>query len=254
MSAAASYSDDGSSPTAPTTSTPGLASLRDDYRAIVVGSSGGIGAAFVARLGADPRCAAVEGLHRGASVALDFDDEASIARAARALGPRGPFDLIVNAAGVLHDDRMRPEKRLAELDPDAMAASFRVNAIGPALLLKHFGALLAPERSLFVLLSARVGSIDDNRLGGWVSYRASKAALNMVVRTAAIEYARSRPTAIVVALHPGTVATRLSRPFGGERRGRRPAVAVDAMLATIDRLRPEDSGRFVAFDGLPIAW
>jgi NAD(P)-dependent dehydrogenase (short-subunit alcohol dehydrogenase family) len=231
-----------------------LNALPDGYRALVVGASGGIGAAFVDALGRDPRCASVAAVHRGSSIRLDFDDEPSNGSAAAALAANGPFHLIVNAAGVLHNARTRPEKRLADLCYENMAETFRINAFGPALLLRHFTPLLAPGRSVFALLSAKVGSIGDNRLGGWTSYRASKAALNMIVRTAAIELARTRPDAVVVALHPGTVTTPLSLPFGGATRGRPPSVAVADMLATLDRLTAPDSGSFVAYDGERLPW
>ncbi len=229
-------------------------SLPDGYRAVVVGASGGIGRALVDALRADPRCRDVEALHRRSTPRIDFDDEASIGDAAARLAAGGPIDLLVNAAGVLHGDAFMPDKRFADLDGAQLAAVFRVNAIGPALVLRHFGPLLARERSLVGLLSAKVGSIGDDRLGGWTAYRASKAALNMVAKNAAIEFARTRPGAVVVALHPGTVDTALSRPFGGERIGRPPAVAAAELLAVLDGLAPADSGAFVAYDGTRLPW
>jgi NAD(P)-dependent dehydrogenase (short-subunit alcohol dehydrogenase family) len=231
-----------------------MISLPDGYRAVVVGASGGIGSAFVERLRADPRCATVAALHRQASIPIDFDDEASIAAAANALASGGPIDLLINAVGVLHADGVMPDKKLADLDYARLTLSFRTNAFGPALLLRHFGPLLARERSVVALLSAKVGSIGDDRLGGWTAYRASKAALNMIVKNVAIEWSRTTPGAIVVALHPGTVDTALSAPFGGARIGRSPDVAAGEMLAVLDGLTPPDSGCFVAYDGTRLPW
>ena len=231
-----------------------MESLPDGYRALVIGASGGIGAALVATLDSDPRCARVDALHRRSPIAVDFDREDSIAAAAAALSPQRPYHLIVNAAGVLHTPDFMPEKSLAALAYGPLQATFRVNTIGPALVLRHFTPLLDRDRGLLASLSARVGSIDDNRLGGWYGYRASKAALNMIVKTAAIELRRSAPGAIVVALHPGTVETALSKPFRGGGAGRPAAEAARDLLATLDRLQPSDSGRFIAYDGRPIAW
>ncbi len=231
-----------------------MASLPDGYRAVVIGASGGIGAAMVDRLRADPRCDTVHALHRRSAIPIDFDDEASIGAAADALRATGPFHLVVNAAGVLHARGFMPEKRLADLHYAQLTETFRVNTFGPALVVRRFTPLLADDRSIVALLSAKVGSIEDNRLGGWYSYRASKAALNMIVRTAAIELARVKPAAVIVALHPGTVRTGLSRPFRGDAIGRAAEVAVVEMLAVVDELRPADSGRFVTYDGRRLPW
>ncbi len=231
-----------------------MASLPEGYRAIVVGATGGIGSALVDALSSDPRCASVDALSRRSPIPVDFDDEAGIAKAADALAAGGPVHLLVNAAGILHGERVRPEKRLADLDLQAMTTVFRVNAFGPALLLARFAPLLDRERAIVAMLSARVGSIGDDRAGGWTSYRASKTALNMIVRNAAIEWSRTRPGAIVVAVHPGTVATALSRPFDGDRKGRTPAVAAADLLRTLDPLTTSDSGRFVAYDGTTVPW
>lgn len=229
-----------------------LSSLPEGYRALVIGSSGAIGAAFVARLQQDPRCAEVIGLHRQSVPAIDFNSEASVADAAAALA--GRFHLIINAAGLLHTPRFMPEKKLGDLQLAQMLATFQANAFGPALLLRHFSRLLAPERALMALLSAKVGSIGDNRLGGWYSYRASKAALNMFIKTAAIEMRRSQPQAVLVALHPGTVSSGLSKPFRGEQIGRAPAVAAAEMLAVLDGLSSADSGEFVSYSGERLPW
>lgn len=166
-------------------------SLPDGFHALVVGASGAIGAAFVDVLGATPRCASVRALHRHSTPPLDFADEDSIAQAARVLADGPRYHLIINAAGLLHGADLMPEKRLADLHYAQLLATFQANAFGPALLMRHFVPLLAKERAIVAMLSAKVGSIGDNRLGGWYSYRASKAALNMLVRTAAIEVARS---------------------------------------------------------------
>ncbi|MBC7638080.1 MAG: SDR family oxidoreductase, partial [Acetobacteraceae bacterium] len=167
---------------------------------------------------------------------------ASIARAAEAVGPG--LRLIIDATGFLHNDRFKPEKSLRQLDPAHLAYSFAVNATGPALVMKHFLPLLAAdERAVFATLSARVGSISDNHLGGWYSYRAAKAALNQLMRTAAIELARTRKHAICVALHPGTVETDLSRPFAKAGLDlQTPAQSAQRLLAVIDGLTPAQTG------------
>lgn len=192
------------------------------------------------------------------SFAFDLTDEASIAAAAAEIGADGQFDLVIAATGLLHDgDAHRPEKSWSMQSADAYARAFAINATGPALIGKHFLPLLARDRrSVFAAISARVGSISDNRLGGWHAYRASKAALNMIVRNFAIELATRNRHAIAVALHPGTVATALSAPF---QRGVAPDklfaadFAAQRLLATIEELEPENSGALIAWDGQTIA-
>lgn len=184
---------------------------------------------------------------------FDLTDEASVAAAAERTA--GSFDLIFDATGALEIDGAGPEKALDHIDPVAMAAQYALNAIGPALLLKHFAPKLAQgRRAVFATLSARVGSIGDNRLGGWYGYRASKAALNQIVRTAAIEIARSRPQAVVLALHPGTVETALTSRYLGRHPAVTPDVAATNLLKVVADRRPEDSGGFFAWDGKPIPW
>lgn len=196
-------------------------------------------------------------LARSSTPALDFGAPDSIAAAAQALQTQGPWHLVLVATGMLQGATGHPEKRLADQNAAHMAASFSINTIGPALALAlalaHFAPQLARgERSVFAVLSAKVGSIGDNRLGGWVSYRASKAALNMVVKTAAIELARTHPQCVLAALHPGTVDSALSAPFRGAQIGRPAQDAARDLLAVLDHLRPEwvfrsnvtgDSGR-----------
>ncbi|MBP7640649.1 SDR family oxidoreductase [Thauera phenylacetica] len=224
--------------------------------AVVVGGSGGVGAALVAALRDCPAYDEVLALGRRGSPALDLLDEASIAAAAAAVRARGVPTLVFDATGFLHGGGMEPEKSWRELDPAHLAHAFAINAIGPALLMKHFLPLLPRERrAVFATLSARVGSIGDNRLGGWYAYRASKAALNQLVRTAAVELRRGRPQAICVALHPGTVDTGLSAPFAKSGlQVQTPAEAAARLLAVIERLGPGDSGEFFDHRGEPVPW
>ena len=209
-------------------------------RALVVGASGGIGGALVGRL--ESQGADVIGLSRSAG-GLDITDEASIAAVFGAL--TGPFDTIIVATGALELGGSGPEKSLRNLTPDAMLRQFALNAMGPALVLKHAVRLLPRDRPVrFAALSARVGSIGDNALGGWYAYRAAKAALNQLVHTGAIEVARSHPQAVVVALHPGHVATPLSVKYGGNLPAVTPAEAAGHLLQVLDGLTAADSGGF----------
>jgi len=232
-----------------------LNSLPAGFKAIVFGAGGALGGAFIDALRARPGCAEVVALGRGSMPAVDIEDEASLAVAARALHERAPFQLIVNATGALHIGNAAPQKRLAELNAHTLARAFAINAIGPALLIKHFAPLLPlKDRGLFASLSARVGSIGDNRKGGWYSYRAAKAAQNMLLKTASIEIARSRPLAVIAALHPGTVRSRLSAPIIGDAEALEPADAASRLLAMLDGLVPAQSGGFFAYDGKAIEW
>ena len=226
----------------------------DGFRALIIGASGGIGAAFVDALTQNPRCGQVLGLHRHSDPAIDFDDEASVAAAAAELARQPKFHLIINATGVLHSPDAMPEKKLSDLNYAQLMDTFRINTFGPAMVLRHFTPLLDPERSAMALISAKVGSIEDNRLGGWYSYRASKAALNMLIKTAAIEVKRSKPQAVLVSLHPGTVNSKLSQPFRGAEIGRPAADAAQDMLRVINQLKPADTGSFYAYDGKPLPW
>ena len=225
--------------------------------ALIIGATGGIGRALADALEARGAHERVVRLSRRSDPAVDVCDEASIARAAEWLAEeRAALRLVIDATGFLHDERFRPERALAGIDPDHMAKAFAINATGPALLMKHVLPLLPREgRSVFATLSARVGSIGDNRLGGWHAYRASKAALNQLVRGAAIELGRKRGEAVCVALHPGTVDTPLSQPFA--RSGlavRSPDVAAKEILAVIDALTPGDSGGFFDHKGERVAY
>ncbi len=232
-----------------------LTSFPSELEAVVVGAEGGIGRALVDRLHADPAVVRVHGFGRRTVPAIELADEASIAAAAAtAQGSR----LVIVATGMLHGQGRGPEKRLADLDPATLAQAFAVNAIGPVLVLKHFAPQLPREgKAVLAVLTARVGSISDNRSGGWYGYRAAKAAANQLVRTAAIEIGARRPNAICVALHPGTVDTALSAPFQRnvpEGKLFTPDFAAERLLAVIDGLTTADSGGFFAWDGEAIPY
>ncbi len=225
-----------------------------EHAAVVIGATGGVGAAVTARLRASGRYAVVHALSRS-ETGLDLEDESSIAAAA-ARTAEGPTPVLVFVAtGVLHRG-FEPERSWRTLDAEHLLRDYRINAVGPALVAKHFLPLLPRDRpATFAALSARVGSIGDNRLGGWHSYRASKAALNMLLRNLAIEAGRTHPLAVVAGLHPGTVDTGLSAPF---QRGVRPERlftadhSAERLLAVIDGLTPADSGGVFAWDGARI--
>ncbi len=233
---------------------------------IVLGASGTIGSALIRILlesantrhifalsrkpieSADPRVTAL---------AINLESETSLIQATSACLVEGGVDLIINTIGILHEgDTIRPEKGLRELDPETMARLFRVNAIGPALVMKHFSPLLARDRTAIIAsLSARVGSIADNKTGGWYSYRASKAALNQLIRTASIELAARRPQVICVGLHPGTVRSAMSEPFLQRYTKNEifePETAATALLSVLGRLTPAQTGKIFAWDGQEI--
>jgi NAD(P)-dependent dehydrogenase (short-subunit alcohol dehydrogenase family) len=228
-------------------------SLGEGYRALVIGASGALGAAFCELLNEDPRCSVVRELGRNSAPVLDLEKPDSIARAAAELAEETPYQLILHAAGLLHREDIKPEKSYTSIEADALQAIFQVNTLGPALILRHFLPLL-DARGAMAVLSAKVGSIGDNRLGGWYAYRASKAALNMLIKTAAIELARTRPQTRLLSLHPGTVISGLSQPFKGASAARPASLAARELLSLIDRLAPADSGNFFAYNGERLPW
>ncbi len=226
-----------------------------NYKALVIGASGAIGAAFASAFEADLKCTGVERISRSHSPGFDLLDVDSIARAARECQSKGPYQVIVDATGALTIDGVGPEKSLSMLQPENLMQSFNLNAIGPALVLKHFSPLLARGPCLYAKVSARVGSITDNRKGGWYGYRASKAALNMLLQTAAIELQRKNPHVRVVALQPGTVRSALSSPFtNGSSDLLEPAQAVAGMLAALEHLQAKTGAHFVDHRGQEIPW
>jgi NAD(P)-dependent dehydrogenase (short-subunit alcohol dehydrogenase family) len=226
-----------------------------DHSAVIVGASGGIGGALEAALIEEGAFASVHGFARSRDGVqhLDVTDEASIAAAAAHVAKGAPPGLVIVATGVLHQGEQGPEKAMGELDTAWLAEVHAVNAIGPALVAKHFLPIMPKQgRTVFAALSARVGSISDNALGGWYGYRASKAALNMLVRTLAIEERRRNASAVVVALHPGTVDTALSKPFRGNVQPGHlftPDRAAMQLLDVIEELRAVDSGKLFDFEG-----
>ncbi|MEY3234244.1 SDR family NAD(P)-dependent oxidoreductase [Aquidulcibacter sp.] len=233
---------------------------------IIVGASGAIGAALVRTLLTAPSTNRLFALSRKAienadprvtSIAIDLEDEESLRQAAAACQLEGGIDLIINAIGILHEgEHIRPEKGLRELAPETMARLFHINTIGPVLVLKHFSPLLARDRrAITASLSARVGSISDNKTGGWYSYRATKAALNQLIRTASIELAARRPQVICVGLHPGTVRSAMSEPFLQRYTKNEifePDTAAAALLSVLAELTPAQTGRVFAWDGQEI--
>jgi NAD(P)-dependent dehydrogenase (short-subunit alcohol dehydrogenase family) len=240
-------------------------SVPADGLAVVIGATGGIGQALCAQLRTDARFSRTLAFSRNpadaSSTPVDITSEASVQAAAAAVAAdmaafKLPLRLVFVATGFLHGHGHQPEKALRQLDAAHLQHAFAVNVIGPALLMKHFLPLLAPQgKSAFAALSARVGSIGDNQLGGWYSYRACKAALNQMLHTAAIELKRSRPQAICVALHPGTVATGLSSPFAKTGLDvQTPAQSAQRLLAVLDDLSPDASGGFFDHLGRAVAW
>lgn len=233
-----------------------LSSFPDKGRALVFGATGGLGAAFVAALAPHWTVTAAARNPVGDMVAADICDEDSLARLAADLKDGGPFHLIINATGLLHAGDIQPEKALRQLNAANMAAVLAVNTIGPALICKYFLPLMARDtKAVMAHLSARVGSISDNRLGGWTSYRAAKAAQNMLVKNAAIETARRDKQKIIIGLHPGTVDTNLSAPFQGNVATGKlfsPAQSVGHLLAVIEQVTPESSGKVFAWDGAQV--
>ncbi len=232
---------------------------------VITGGSGGIGSAFVRVLAARPDVDKIIATHNDHSFAvdhekaswhrLDLTDEVAIKAWAAQLNE---IDWLINAAGLLHTPAHGPEKSIRQVDPAFFLQNMSINALPALLLAKHLhGKFRHGRPGVFATVSARVGSIEDNRLGGWFSYRSSKAALNMSLKTLAIEWRRTLPNVAVVALHPGTTDTTLSKPFQRNVPDGQlftPEYSVSCMLSVLEKLKPADSGQFLAFDGERLPW
>jgi NAD(P)-dependent dehydrogenase (short-subunit alcohol dehydrogenase family) len=242
--------------------------------ALVVGGGQGIGLGFVRQLLATDKIDRVYGTYRRLESAaellaisdprlrclqMDITDESQIAAVIQQIQIETPaLHYVINAVGVLHEGALQPEKSLRHINGAQLLRYFQVNSVGAMLLFKQVQPLLKhADRSILATISAKVGSIGDNQLGGWYGYRASKAALNMFIKTTAIEYKRICPHTILVALHPGTTDTNLSLPF---QRNVLPEKlftvdrTVSQLLTIIDRLDPSDSGEFFSWDGSRLPW
>lgn len=230
-------------------------SLGTQYKALVIGSSGAIGSAFLTAFKNDPNCSLAVGLSRTTMPDFSLESDIAISDAANLLAFNAPFHLIVDATGALTIDGHGPEKQLAGLDPLQLSRAFQINTIGPALLIKHFVPLLdSANRAIYAKLSARVGSISDNKKGGWYGYRSSKAALNMMLQTAAIECNRSRPKLVFAALQPGTVASKLSANFVSAAHCLPAAEAVQGLMTALDGLAAKSGAYFIDYQGQAINW
>jgi len=227
----------------------------NQFKALVIGSNGAIGSSFVDAFRSDSNCTHVEAISRESTGGFDLLNEESIRIQASLVCSLGPFEIIIDATGALEIDGLGPEKSLMSLNQDRLMKSFLINAIGPALVLRHFSPLLSKGASIYAKLSARVGSTTDNKKGGWYGYRASKAALNMLLQTAAIELQRKNMNTRVVALQPGTVRSRLSNPFVGTHTHLlEPRDSVSAMLEVMKHLSIKSGAHFVDFMGNEIPW
>ena len=237
-------------------------SLGQNLRVVVVGASGGIGAALVDRLVSSSQVARVHSLSRQgkshpspkvSNLTFDFTNEVSIEAAAQALAEVGPLDVVIVATGLLQGGGIAPEKNLRALSIKGYEQSFLINTIGPAMTARYFLPLMRRDgKAVFAALSARVGSISDNRMGGWYAYRSSKAALNMVIKTLSIEMGRRFKELVIIGLHPGTVDTSLSKPFQGnvpEGKLFTPEFSAEKLLDVIDQVTPHDSGNLLDWQG-----
>lgn len=222
----------------------------------ILGASGAIGSAFTKRLSEKYPNASMFAFSRNGPHSIDYSCEDSLAEAAELAAKNKLVDLVVVANGVLHDEDLMPEKSLRDLSAEKFQRIFEVNTVTPALIAKHFLPKLNREQtSIFAALSARVGSISDNQLGGWYAYRASKAALNMIIKNAAIEIGRRNKQAIIVGLHPGTVDSNLSKPFQGNVADGKlftPEYSAEKLLDVLENLSPEQTGKCFAWDGQEI--
>ena len=232
-----------------------LAQHGHGLRAVVLGASGAIGSAFVRLLRTESQFAEVIAFSRSSDPSFTLESEDSIAACAQHAGQGGPIHWVIDATGALEIDGHGPEKRLGALSAPTLLRAFEVNAVGPALIMKHFIPLLASDQpTVFATLAARVGSIEDNHKGGWYGYRAAKAARNMLLQSAAIETHRRRPHAVFAALQPGTVRSGLSQAFVAPADALAPEDSAAKLYAVLQSLRPTGRAQFMDYHGAPIPW
>ncbi len=237
-------------------------SLGQNLRVAVVGASGGIGAALVEQLITSDQVAQVHALSRQikphpsskvSNLAFDFTDEDSLEASAQVLAEAGPLDIVILATGLLQGNGIAPEKNLRALSFEGFEKSFMTNAIGPAMTARYFLPLMRRDgKAVFAALSARVGSISDNHIGGWYAYRSAKAALNMILKTLSIEMGRRFKNLIIIGLHPGTVDTKFSKPFQGNVPDGKlftPEYSAKKLLSVIDQVTPDNSGDLLDWAG-----
>ena len=219
--------------------------------AVVIGSSGGLGSALYNSLKEEKKYDAVIGFHRNSKPAIDVTDEKSVKEIAKFITEKEyKISLLINAVGYLHDIDYYPEKKIEDINTEYIKKSFSINTFSTAFLLKYFAPIMfTDKRSLFVSLSARVGSIEDNYLGGWYSYRASKSALNQLIKTASIEFKRKKSSVIFLSLHPGTVDTKLSKPFSNKKKLFSPSLSADKIIKTLNKASANQSGYLIDYDG-----
>ena len=223
----------------------------NDKTAIIIGSSGGIGLAISEELKNQNKFQNILAYSRSSYPSIDITKEKDIKIVSEEIYKKKyNISLLINAVGYLHDEELKPEKKSQDINLAYMKKSFEINSIGPALLIKYFAPLMSKNTgSLFISMSAKVGSISDNYLGGWYSYRASKAALNQIIRTASIEYKRKNPKITFLSLHPGTVSTKLSKPYIGNNNNIfTPQTAAKRILSTLEKININDSGLLVNYD------
>jgi NAD(P)-dependent dehydrogenase (short-subunit alcohol dehydrogenase family) len=226
-----------------------------NFKALVVGSGGALGNAFANYLQNETTCGQVVGVSRSLDDGFDLEDPGSVERTASRVSEQGPFHVVIDATGALTIDGVGPEKSLSRVNAESLHRYFAINAIGPALLLRHLAPSIASGDAIYAKLSARVGSISDNQKGGWYGYRASKAALNMLLQTAAIELQRKNPGLRVVALQPGTVRSRLSEPFqSGVPTLLEPSASVAGMMRAMTELDTKSGAHFIDYQGQEIPW
>lgn len=244
-----------------------LNSFENSLKVVVFGSHGGIGEALVNHLTSQDKVSKIYSYSRSNTSFnnkkiienhIDIEDENSIKEASEKVSPEDKIDIIIIATGLLQNEEIQPEKSLRDLSINNFLKSYSVNAVGPALIAKHFVPLLNKDRkSVFTAISARVSSISDNYLGGWYAYRASKTALNQIIKTLSIEVARRNKQACIFGLHPGTVDTKLSEPFKAnvaEEKLFTPEYAAECLLKVIDERTPKDNGKLFAWDGEEIPY